>query len=308
MTLFQEANTAAQQAGEKRLEAESFYFMGNTHSYSGQQEEALKFILKAKVLFEALDDKNWLGQLHNQLGAIYYREKQFEKTAKELSQAAAYFEAIGNKQALIVPLVNEGLIQIELENWEAGQAIFERSLVLSKELKNNKVEMDALSGLGKVNYHQKAYPIAINYFQESLALAESANLPYYIQNNYQGLSKAYYEYGNYRQAYDFALKYYTLKDSLTGKETQDKISALQVKFDTEQKEKALIQKDKELLQLEQESFFRNVLLIGLLLLLIAGIIAYNQHRLKAQKQQELIEVKLKNAQLEKEKAKLRVNC
>lgn len=104
--------------------------------------------------------------------------------------------------------------------------------------------------------------------------------------------------GNYRQAVEDYIRYQKLKDSISGESTKKKIAELQIKYETDQKEKdiELLKKDSQIQRdrTKQANFLRNLTFAGVGLLLILLMVLYSSYRSNQKKSRE---IDLKNESL-----------
>jgi serine phosphatase RsbU (regulator of sigma subunit) len=113
------------------------------------------------------------------------------------------------------------------------------------------------------------------HLEEGVYYSKKSGSLQYLTESYHYLSKAYYQEGNYKMAYDFIEKYSQLSDSLNAMRNSETLSELQIKYETEQKEKDImllnnsvqLQKNElELKQLQTDDANRKTQLMSFLLL------------------------------------------
>ena len=140
------------------------------------------------------------------------------------------------------------------------------------------------------------------WYEKALKKAQDYHYLNYIQTSYKMLSEQYEVLENEKAAlYNFK-KYMQYKDSLLNKDKNLKIAELEVKFETNQKEKLLIQNKNQLLQKDIEVKKANYFIIGIafLALFIAfiGYLIFRQQQLKNRQQQQEFQLKSAIAQIE----------
>ena len=123
---------------------------------------------------------------------------------------------------------------------------------------------------------------AIRYFEEAETLAKEMELTYELREIYDGLSKAYKNQGDYKNAYTYQHMYVAQNDSLFNLETDDKIRGLQFDFDLNKKqdEISLLEKEGEIQELKVQKqrnvIYGTIFSTVLLLLLVMGV--FNRYR------------------------------
>ena len=138
---------------------------------------------------------------------------------------------------------------------------------------------------------------------KSLAISEKYNFPDVSLITCKDLSDTYKEDGKLHDAIQYLNKYYLLKDSIQGIVVQQNFDNLQVAFETEKKEKEIIELNQKNQIARQQ---RWLLITALALILLIGILAavyfINLHK-NRQKEAELQKLKLStlNQELEHKK-------
>lgn len=153
-------------------------------------------------------------------------------------------------------------------------------------------------------YKGMGQPIkAIPYLQQSINKVSAVKKPLVLLNLYTAMQQTQSEANNYKEAYYFKVKEANLRDSIFNEKMQHNIAELEVKFDTEQKERKIAQQS---LQIEKETQEKNrILFIATLVgLLLIGLLFFYKKRLKYQKtiatqkqaiqQQEIKDLEQKN--------------
>ena len=105
-----------------------------------------------------------------------------------------------------------------------------------------------------------------------------------MAKGYKALSEVYELKGDYKKALSAYKDYTLVKDSVYNQEETQQLAELTTKYETEKKEQQLILLNK---QRELDQLWRNLLLGGLCLLLIAAFFIYRFQNIKAQKNQQL---------------------
>ena len=138
-------------------------------------------------------------------------------------------------------------------------------------------------------------------YRKAIELSKEAENPDVIRRALSGLSRLEEDRGNYQSALDYYRQYHDLSDSLVNESNRNKISELQVAFDTEKKEQEI-----EILNtrnsLQAAVIERNNLYILAAALLIAAIVIMSilmlrQRSLRADTQLEQEKSKLKSEQI-----------
>lgn len=138
----------------------------------------------------------------------------------------------------------------------------------------------------------------IDYLKQCVEMSKQINDQEVLVEVYQMLYKAYAKIGNYKDAYINASNYIELNDSILGLQKEKAINEINTKYETEKKETAIkdLTQEKEITELQSQR--KSVLIYGIL----GGIVAllllsyFLFARYRTQKQNELLKVKLQEAE------------
>ena len=168
--------------------------------------------------------------------------------------------------------------------------------------------MEATLGLAEA-YNEKAnYHTALQYAKKGTVIAQQRVLRPQMMQGYELLSSIYHHLENNDSAYEYLLKYNTIKDSIQNRQLLLRIynSKKDAEDEKKQSQLMLLNKDNKIkdAQLKQQSLVRNFLISGILVLIVAGIFIFRTIALKRKNeklQREQLENKLRVQQLENEK-------
>ena len=262
----------------------------------GDYTKAFKFGEEALFLAKKRKDNNeTLASLSN-LGNIYWNTKVFDK-------AKAYFQemkdlAIKLKDRDFIPLsfYYLGKVEFELNHYD-------KALILFKDLLTNyepqsinyaNTQIDIAEVYIAQNQYEKAIPMILTSQKKLKEQGGERTIP----TSYKLLYQAYKAQGNSSEALKYHEKYMSLNDSLSKESTQSRIRSLQFEYDNTLKESKLQKQNIELLeektQKQQIAQTRNLFLLGgVLALVLAGILFWNNRKLN-----------LKNQQIESQKTQI----
>lgn len=177
---------------------------------------------------------------------------------------------------------------------ETNHGLAEKYLVqaldIRKETKNNDGIGSLYNNLGYLQLNKKNYQAAINHLKLAISFGTGTNL----STTYNNLSDAYRSSGNYRLALEYSDKKNLLNDSILKIENQKAIAEISTKYETEKKEKEILNLQNANLQSDlKRKQNRNLMYSAFALLLLGGLIAYafiknaRKKRIIAEQQQEL---------------------
>lgn len=221
----------AEAGGDVHSVVTAYSNLGAIYSMLEQPDSALVFLYKGLAAGKTHENEIDMAGFYNNIGNVYYHKKQFEKALSFFRQSSALHATKAEAADRWLDNLNIADIFIELKKFDSGYVYAMRSLQLAEELNARSKEADS----------------------------------------YSMLSKLYSRKGDYKNAYDYQQKWYTIDTSLVNAGTNETIASLQEKFHARQREQ-----ENKLLQLEVErAALRNkaITLLALSALVIAAVVA-----------------------------------
>lgn len=310
------------------LLAKAYSILAQTNTRLGEKTETLDNLLKALRLIETTEDRLTFGKVLDALGNHYRSERSYKDAQKYYQRALNIrleqgdsvgllysYQVIGNlygvqdmnsqaKSAYREGLkytrgyrdnrriasisTNLGITYYKEQVYDSARFYYTQALSAQRNLGNRYSEALILNNLTALEYELENYSQAIGHAQKGVKLARETGASELLSSLYYNLSDSYKALGDYKRSFE----YYKLSDSIdyeiTNTEKNAQLAELQVKFDTEKKDKEIAQQN---LDLAQADIQKNRLFAGIALLaLIAGFIFWSlvrkrrsNARLQAQK-------------------------
>ncbi len=310
-------------------EAESYSKLSLVCYYSGKFEENLKYSLQAIKLYDKINAKASLAKEYGELGyrmkdrnrskALFYMQKGMriaeksgnqnpllsiynnygviKKQNKEMDSALYYFKKslalnfrLKNTNGIPYCFNNIAEIYLERKQFEEAKSLFDKALEIRIKQDDKYGIADNYAYLGDLFLAEKKYEKAIENYNKSLEISQEYGFNNLLLHNYKMISQCYEFSNNTPMALQSYKNHVFYKDSILNHETNAKIAELEVKFETNEKEKLLIKKENEVKNARNKLIMVSILalFIGLL-----GVLIYRQQKFKNKQQEQ--EFKLKNA-------------
>ncbi len=298
------------------------------HNYLGEYEKALEYAFKALAIYQALKDEPGAAIAYSYIGEILYSQQKYQASADYAQNGYDIQKRLGLKDDLAYSCQNLGDAWLQIKDYDKALAFQNEGLALRRALKNDVDIALSLNSRGNVLKYMKRYPEALADYQESLRLARQTSfqplvstcvsntghvysllkqyreaLPYHLETrqrlletgemfdvpeNCHLLAEAYAGIGKYDSAYHFQKLHSEIKDSLLTEETSARMSELQTKYETAQKEaKIAMQAEK----LNEQRIVIWAIVAVLVVALIAGTLLWrlsNQLRKRNEEKEFLI--------------------
>ncbi len=261
--------------------------------------QAQNYYKKAILIDLLSNDKPAVAQCYNNIGVIKQTMGYYTEAIKNYQQALNIKMQLGDSISIPSTLINIGTIKMTENKYNEASAYFFNALNYCKNTNNLQDKALALINLGDLYYSKKEYAASLPYYKEGIDICKQQNYSEFLSYAYQSIALPYFKLKNFEKAYEFFQLHITLKDSIYTKDNYKTLSEMQIKYDTENKEKEikLLTKDKELqtVQLKNNEIIIYSTLIGLII--IIGFAIYVFYAFK-QKQKVNLELDLKNKKIE----------
>ncbi|MEK6152606.1 tetratricopeptide repeat protein [Flavobacteriaceae bacterium 3-367] len=340
--------------------ASSFYMeQGLVALANGTFENATDSFLKAKRLFEVLGDTVGIGKCHTNLGSVYWTIGNLDK-ALEHYKKSLDLKHPDDHLGISKVLGNLGLLERAKNNYPQALAYYQRSLNICQENDFKLEAAINLQNIGVVYEKQKAYDTALDYFTrsnalsrsiddkigilytdhgiatlysnlgaynqaiaklyEALAMAEELHIKDEIKNINQSLAETFERLGDYKKALQHQKNFELWKDSIVSQTHLDQVRELEIKYETEKKDRQItfLGQEKELQKKEtqRQATLKNTFIGGILLITLLGSLLFYTFRLRvrnqkamAAKNEEIKEVNFKQklSELERKALQAQIN-
>ena len=331
LAYYQNAFKIFQQVGDKVGLANALNNIGIIHRGNGNRERALENFLSALSLFQELGNKVGEANTLNNIGNIYYQQEKFEQALDFYQNSLGISEALGDKNSMAGKYSNIGGVYLVLGDKEKALSSTEKALSLQKNIGDDKGQVSTLNNLGayykedgdndkalsyfleaeKVQkrigdhsystitltsigeiYTDKKQPkIGLSYLTRALREAKRFGSTEDQINVFEKLSETYADAGDFKQSYDYQQLAKSVRDSLDRVVGSRQLAEMQVKFETEQKQREieLLGKEKEVqeLRLTKQTAVRNMIIAFTILALLLLVLIYSRYRSKKKANEEL---------------------
>ena len=333
-TVFLKNVADAQKIGYTLGEAESYSNLSLVYYFQGKYDKDLQYSLKAIELYEQLNETEKLALAYGELGyrmkkrnmqkaehfmllgkkiseqkklnrpllSIYNNYGVLKEMQEQLDSAMYFYqkglvlkESIQDSLGIPYSLDNIAGIHLLKGRYQEAQKLYDRALQIRLIINDPVGIVTSYSYLGDLKFAQGDFPTALTYFEKALQLGVQYGYTDVIQHCYQRISKTHEMLGNPTAALQNYQKFTQFKDSLLNQETNTKIAELEIQFETNQKEKLLLEQAMKIKN-AQTKFFA-VSSVALIIALIGWMI-YRQQKMKNVQQHQEFELKSTIAQIE----------
>ena len=341
----EQLNEQAKQAAYRKGEAEVKLWMGDYHTNSGRYDIALKDMQRALSLGKELQNQAIEARANMALGSLYLGMREFDKSIPYTSEAIRIFRQLDYQESIVgcynhlgiaflnmgqlergldtllkvQPYVAEnysgeklysynvnlGIAYAQLGNFEAAIPSFEKQLAFKKEQKDTSYFAPSYGNLAYAFQNIGEFDKAFTLYDSSLYYSNLLNQGETTYITLLDMVDGYKLKGDYSNALSTYQKYHDTYLKVLDERTKAKMADSEVKYDTEQKEKAIVASQSAINDLEQSAKIRRqqlfLLLGGLLSILVITLSLYYKWQAdlsRKEVQEKLIQSELKNKELE----------
>lgn len=236
--------------------------------------KAIEYSEKALLIFNLKEQHPLQLLTMPNLAAQYFKNGDTIKAISTYNKAEGLAKTLNDKRSLSITYNNLGNIYLETDI-EKSKAYLEKALEIKNELNLNAGIEITKSNLGYIYLKQNNYQRAIFLLSEALPSVKGKQ-QVLIYNN---LSQAYKGLNDLTKALELSEKAQVLNDSLLSADTQKSILEIQTKYETEKKEKEILQLQTDNLRTESKRKQNRNLLFGALgLLALLSFVIFQQSK------------------------------
>jgi serine phosphatase RsbU (regulator of sigma subunit) len=304
--------------------ADSWSSIGRLYTHTGNYDKSFACYIKALKLAESVSYKKKICETYISMGVIFFEQKKYTETINYMNKAFAVEGIATNKQNLSYIYNNMAISYQYLNNHTSSLSYHFKALKLNEEMRNDAgtaVSYNNISGVyasvgktkdalryvlksialseknndkvgltysyvgaGDCYKVNKDFITANNYYLKALKMAREINYKTEEREAYEHLAIIAEEMNDYRKALEYHKNFSQLKDSILNEKSLKQSTELNIRYETEKKEKEilLLTKDQELKtkSLREQRLIRIGLIIGLGLLLLLSFLLFNRYRFK----------------------------
>jgi signal transduction histidine kinase len=272
----------------------------------GQYEKGLAYDVKAIPFHVAAGDKESISFAYIFAASDFSMLKQFDSAESYFIKAEPYVKALNKPSVNIEYYGKTGVLYRTEKNWPKAIEQYTIAYENARQLNDIFNQAAYLRGIADSYYYDDQLLQAESFGLKALQLTEANNLVKEKIRLYQLLSLIYSRKKDFQQAYAYLQKYVAITVSTNEADLKKKINELDAKYQSEKKEKDILQlqKEKEVqsLSIQQKSTLNYVLAASLAGIVLIGFLAYRNFRSRQRlaRQQDKLQ-QLQISELEKDR-------
>lgn len=217
--------------------------LGRVYERLRDYDKAFEHFNESIRIYEALgDDGRAAGSLLN-LGVVHYEQGEAAKAEDHFRRSLAYAEKAGDDNIASIAWESLGNVLRDGGRYPQAMEAYGRAMDLSEKM-NSLVGIASVSrNIGEAHLRQDRPDAAIPPLERCLAMADSMGSRNYRKDAFFYLAQAHKQAGRPARALDYLERYGAVKDSIMNDQRNEQIADLEVRFDTERKDRRIVEQE-----------------------------------------------------------------
>ncbi|MFN0035087.1 MAG: tetratricopeptide repeat protein [Saprospiraceae bacterium] len=243
-----------------------------------QFDEAAKVYQREIALLEHLPKRLFeKGRVSVNLGETYASMGRRAEAIVLFEKGREYFTQLGYPVGALIATMNLADCYLNDGQPEKAGASYRDILEGNKDIQEPELSALAYTGLGVVEMEKRNYPTALTHYKQAEAAALPAGLHVVLKELYSYLNDLFCLQGDYETAKTYKKLSKNYADSVLTADVRDRISELQIQYETTEKELQITEQKSELYRSNAVNYGLSG---GLLAFFGFGYLFYNRFRLR----------------------------
>ena len=256
--------------------------IGEQYRALAQYDNALTYLNQAWIIADTGKQEKLNPSIANRIASVYYEKGFLDSTLIWIEKSTAFSKKYKQHKYDVNNLLLKGAVSRDKKNYKDALDNFNKALVMVKSSALDYEISSILNNISSTYAIMEDWKNVIKFAGESYQYSSSKNLKALSMVSSELLANAYYETGDYKQAYKFARLYEQLRNDIFFEERDKQIAELNTKYNLQQKETQIeIQKiniGKKDLQIKQNNIITIIIIVALALLIVFLIFRYRVYR------------------------------
>lgn len=278
ITFFQKALSLAEKSNDIESLPRLLLDIGAAYGEGPNQDYAMNYFKRCQEMASKLKDTVLLLDTDMYIANNYYYNKKYDKAIEIYNQISKIAEKQHNNRSYAGALGNLGNVFADIGEFEKAQEYQLKAIEIFEKEEDSQGLTICYASIGSNYYSLKQYKKSIENYNKALKIATEMNSLEDLIEIHFGLSKTYKALNDYRNAYENYALYKQFNDSVNNTGNTKKLTEFELnfRFQAQQKEQELVQKNKEILsdeKLKRQKLVSYSSIVGVvLLLLLVGIV------------------------------------
>ncbi|MEE4196377.1 MAG: tetratricopeptide repeat protein [Bacteroidales bacterium] len=246
-----------------------YLILGEAHYYQDNLHISLKYFNSFLENQKQQKNRKKLAQAYNSLGIVYRAMDNYPKAINYYNKARDIYQELNDTLGLNNVYNNLGVLHEYLNLFSQAHNYYQKSLGFEKLLNNPEGISTSYLNLGGINFKLKQYEKALDYCHKAIPICDSLGYRVTLEMIYELMYEIYRETDQPQQALNYFEKFYAIKNQRVNQETNAKIAELEIKYETDKKQKEIEILNK---QKKQKTTINIILLITIGIVILQALI------------------------------------
>nr|WP_294894008.1 sensor histidine kinase [uncultured Pedobacter sp.] len=265
--LYQEALLKAESINDKSFIAHTYKNIGALYISWKKFTEALDYYNKAEVLAREVNEDELIADCQNNKGTVYEQLLLYDKAIIAYKNAYDIYLAKDITPKIAMALSNLAIVYKYEKKYDASLKYNFKAIELSVKTGDEWMQAATYNNIGNLYGEIGNYQLAIKYCERALEISKKISAIEIIESTYDSMSDAAKRAGDYKMALAYQKLFTEYNKKFINEENTKQLSELNVKFETEKKQKLIQQQQFEISR-------KNQWLYGSLIFLFLGLVVF----------------------------------
>lgn len=283
---------AEEAIGNETGMAQAYNNIAVVHYQQQDIDKTIEYLTLAVNILERTGDEHTVKKAYNNIGALHSYQKQSEKALEFFTKSYEISKRLGDKHEMAINLSNMAGEYIQLDRFEEAKACFEQTMTIKKEENNIAGIAFEYHNYGDLYANVGDYKLAEESYSMALEWAAKAKNKRIRMMTFKSISQLYSKMKKHEEALGMLNLHIQMKDSVVNEERGKAIAELETKYETEKKEKTILQQENEIanadLKLAARKRWIQVLALAALFIIFLGLFMVQRNKRLAQAKQDAI--------------------
>lgn len=234
INLYHEAVKVAQDINDSLQVGIALQGLGQVYNHIEYSEEAIKYLRQAAEIFKRKNKYTNLRFSYSNIAAAYMDLSRFDSAYRYIWLSKRAYDATGATVPQLDFYTNMAICCDSLNMKDSAAFYFEQTMVLARQANDEFALQVALNYLAAQEELAGNTAKAIQYYKEALQYTEKFNNIEGCISITGSLAQLYAKNGDYKNAYDYAVKEAAFNEDFINQEKINAVTALNAKFEKQQ--------------------------------------------------------------------------
>lgn len=283
LRFYQNGLQIAESKNEKLLAAYILKHIGALYISWKKFDDALSYYEKAEKVASEIKETELIADCQNNKGTVFEQQKKYDQALTAYKNALNVYTEKKISSKISMALSNVAIVYKFQKNYPEAIKYNLKALALSTKSNDQWMMAATYNNIGNLYGEMGQYQKSIAYCNKALSIAKNIDALEIIESTYDSMSEAAAKAGDFKAAFEYHKLFSVTNSQFINAESTRQLSELNVKFETEKKQKLIQQQQFEISK-------RNYWLFGsFLLLFIVLILVYLVYKNSKHKQEKLLQ-------------------